>query len=117
MASVLGLLSQGQLALPFVGAGGAARFPGAAGRRRAGSLRRSMVVLLAGLCSALVLLGAQLLGPLPLAEARVIVAALICWLLLGLLAFGAPPFHLSLQALAEAPAALRVRYWRWACRC
>lgn len=107
VASVLGLLSQGQLALPFVWA--LVALLGFLALRASGALARSdapMVVLLAGLCSALVLLGAQLLGPLPLAEARVIVAALICWLLLGLLAFGAPPFHLSLQALAEAPAAL-----------
>ena len=76
--------------------------------RASGALTGSdapVVVLLAGLCSGLVLLGAVLLGP-ALPGTPVVLAALICWALLSLLAFGAPPFHTALQQLAEAPAAL-----------
>lgn len=76
--------------------------------RASGALTGSdapVIVLLAGMCSALVLLGAVLLGP-ALPGTPVVLAALICWALLSLLAFGAPPFHTALQQLAEAPAAL-----------
>ncbi len=76
--------------------------------RSSGALAGSeapVIVLLAGLCSALVLLGAVLLGP-ALPGTPVVVAALICWALLSLLVFGAPPFHAALQQLAEAPAPL-----------
>jgi multicomponent Na+:H+ antiporter subunit A len=58
--------------------------------------------LLAGLVGALLLVGATLatsdtpIGP----------VALSCWTLLGLLAFGAPPFHAIFDEAAEAPAAL-----------
>src|SRR5437867_220043 len=59
------------------------------------------VGLLAGLIGALLLLAAALTSNTPASP-----AALACWTLVGLLAFGGPLFHALLDAPAEAPAAL-----------
>ncbi|MFN8501469.1 proton-conducting transporter membrane subunit [Kouleothrix sp.] len=105
-ASAVGLANQGLALLPFAWA--LVALLSFLALRASGALAGSdapVVVLLAGLCSALVLQGAALLGPLE-PGTPVALAALLCWTLLGLLAFGAPPFHAPQQELAEAPAAL-----------
>ncbi len=75
--------------------------------RASGALAGSdapMIVLMAGLGSALLALGAVL--AMSVAPLGVAPPALIAWTLAGMLALGALPFHAPTQALAQAPAAL-----------
>jgi formate hydrogenlyase subunit 3/multisubunit Na+/H+ antiporter MnhD subunit len=77
--------------------------------RASGALAGSdapVIVLLTGLWGALVLLGAALMALVALPGTPVAQMTLAFWVLVGLLALGAPPFHAPFQELSEAPAAL-----------
>ncbi len=105
--SAIGLANQSPALLPF--AWSLVALLSFLALRASGALSGSdapVVVLLAGLLGALVLVGAALLGSELPPGTPVALAAVICWLLLGLLAFGAPPLHGAWQDLAAAPAPL-----------
>ena len=105
--SAIGLANQSPVLLPF--AWSLVGLLAFLALRASGALSGSdapVVVLLAGLLGALVLVGAALLGSELPPGTPVALAAVICWLLLALLSFGAPPLHGAWQDLAAAPAPL-----------
>jgi formate hydrogenlyase subunit 3/multisubunit Na+/H+ antiporter MnhD subunit len=104
---VAGLANQSTMLLPFMWA--LAALLVFLTLRASGAFSGSdapLLVLLAGLGGALVVLGAALVmasgapGTVPMQ------AILVCWVLVGLLALGAPPFHAPAQVIADAPAPL-----------
>ncbi|MFL5803567.1 MAG: proton-conducting transporter membrane subunit [Roseiflexaceae bacterium] len=103
LAVVIGMANQEPVLLPFAWA--LAALLGFAALRASGTIGGAgalPVGLLAGLVSALLLVGATL-APDATASGP---AALVCWTLVELLTLGAPPFHAVFDEPAEAPAAL-----------
>jgi formate hydrogenlyase subunit 3/multisubunit Na+/H+ antiporter MnhD subunit len=107
LAIVAGLADRSYQFLPFLWATAALLVFLAL--RASGALAGSdapVIVLLSGLCGALLALAAALLGSVAQPESPALQAMLVCWTLLGLLALGAPPLHAPLQELMSAPSAL-----------
>jgi multicomponent Na+:H+ antiporter subunit A len=107
LAVVAGLANQEPVLLPFAWA--LAALLGFVALRASGTITSVGALplgLLAGLTSALLLVGATLVPAVATPGAALGPAALACWTLVGLLAFGAPPFHAVFDEPAEAPAAL-----------
>jgi formate hydrogenlyase subunit 3/multisubunit Na+/H+ antiporter MnhD subunit len=101
LSTIAGLANQEQLLLPFAWA--LVVMLSFAALRASGTQVGSNTLpasLLTGFAGALLLLAAATTG-VPLGS-----AALACWALAGLLAFGAPLFHATFEELAAAPAAL-----------
>jgi len=107
LAVIAGLANHEPVLLPF--AWTLATLLGFVALRASGTTDRANTLplgLLAGLTGALLLVGATLVPAIATPGAALGPAALACWTLVGLLTFGAPPFHAVFDEPAEAPAAL-----------
>jgi formate hydrogenlyase subunit 3/multisubunit Na+/H+ antiporter MnhD subunit len=106
-AVAAGLANQNAILLPFMWA--LVALLGFLTLRASGTFSGSdapLLVLLGGLAGALITLGAALVMPGRLSDTVPMHVIVGCWILVGLLAQGAPPFHSPTQAIANAPAAL-----------
>ncbi|HJZ47364.1 MAG TPA: hypothetical protein VKE41_09370 [Roseiflexaceae bacterium] len=106
-AVVAGLANRDAALLPFLWA--LAALLTFLALRASGALASSdapVIVLLAGLGGAVLALGAALAVLVAPVGAAPTPLALTAWIVAGMLALGALPFHTSTQSLAEAPAAL-----------